>query len=78
MERVQLQTAFSWRCPECQKRNFAAAVARELTEDEREALVEAYGPLEEADFDLVGAPRIVTCSKCGEKFDTYDEEDAKE
>ena len=69
---VKLETAFTWRCPSCKVRNFCNAVDRELTDDEREYLIENFGS-SPGDFDLVGAPHIVTCSKCKTKFKTYDE-----
>ena len=75
MKKVKLLTAFSWICPECRARNFCPAVTQELTDDEREFLEAQYGPLEDADFDLVRAPRIVNCTKCSGKFETYSEED---
>jgi hypothetical protein len=78
MERVKLLTAFSWICPECRKRNFVAAVDRELTEDEQKALLDLYGEPEEGSFDLVVAPRVVSCEKCKVKFETYEDADFKE
>jgi hypothetical protein len=75
MDRIQLETAFMWRCPNCRNRNFAAAVDRELTEEEEGALIAQYGNLGGEDFELVGAPAIVTCSKCESKYKTYDKED---
>ena len=73
MDKIQLETAFMWRCPNCRNRNFAAAVDRELTEDEEAALIAEYGSLGGEDFELVGAPQIVTCKKCKTKYKTYDE-----
>jgi hypothetical protein len=75
MKKVQLRTAFSWICPECSIKNFTAALTQELTDKEREFLEAQYGPLEETDFDLVRAPRVVHCSKCKVKFETYNAED---
>jgi hypothetical protein len=75
VKKVKLETAFMWRCPDCRHRNFAAAVARELTMEERDGLIGRYGPLEESEFELVGAPEFVTCGGCSTKFKTYDEDD---
>lgn len=71
MKRVELKTAFMWRCPGCRTRNFEAAVDRELTDEDKIALIEQYGDGDD-DFELVGAPEIVTCIKCGTKFRTCD------
>lgn len=72
MDLVKLETAFTWRCPTCKIRNFSIAVDRELTDDEREYLIENFGS-SPGDFDLVGAPSVVTCSGCVTKFKTCDE-----
>ena len=72
MKRVELETAFMWRCPDCRTRNFEAAVDRELTDEEKAALISQYGNGDD-DFELVGAPEIVHCEKCGMKFRTCED-----
>lgn len=71
MEKVELRTAFSWRCPKCRKRNFVATVPVELTDDERASLTQEYGQLEGEGSELVRAPKVVSCSGCKEKFEAY-------
>lgn len=78
-----LLTAFAWVCDSCGHYNFARAVAMESPSDEdiEEATREAFGlddhePIPEGMGGVfVLAPERVTCDRCGEVFETEDEDD---
>jgi hypothetical protein len=71
-EKIMLEQAFSWVCPQCGTKNFESGVVCELTPDELQEIKDDLGV---GDGEVVGQPEKVTCCKCKEIFETMGPED---
>ena len=71
-EKVELQPAFSWTCPECGRENFHRGLVRELPPEEEQELRDEHGvqPWELGHF--VTQPESVECTHCSHSFPTVD------
>ncbi len=75
---VNLEQAFVWSCPKCQKRNFLESSTLELSGEAREEayrLLKDLEPWQElpedwAHFEMCSAPKHVTCEGCRTSYDT--------
>ncbi len=84
MIRVELKLAYHWHCENCGDVNFTLPQKAELTDDEAEMCyrqeheLDAWSelPANWRDFEMVQIPSVVTCSECGSKFETEDEQPA--
>lgn len=70
MQSVELRPAFAWDCESCGRENFARIVIGEMSEEDRQALVERHGIEDSEDGDFMQVPDEVTCRHCGESFRT--------
>ena len=68
---VVLQPAYVWYCPHCGQENFAKCEMVKFTEEQKEAIQEAYGACDEDQFPV--SPDTVCCKNCGSQFDSLDE-----
>lgn len=81
MRRVELQLAHSWHCDECSELNFCVPEIPELTDEDREEVFRKLNNVEDYEelpddwdqFDVLGIPETVTCSKCGSTFEAYED-----
>jgi hypothetical protein len=71
---IDLRWAYSWKCPECHKRNFAASVPVEFMEEEIREMygLEDYATLtdeqRESAADTFTCPVIVRCKRCQTRY----------
>lgn len=81
---IQLEWAYSWKCPECHKKNFSAKVAVEfLDNDLRDALgMDPCEPLTADHYELAKdtfmCPAFVRCSRCKNLYRAQGPEDLTE
>jgi hypothetical protein len=81
MDNVELEDAYTWRCPECKARNFSVPVPYEVREGDAERFLneakkeimetsfEGYTE-DQIDFKTYRKPRSVRCAKCKVRFST--------
>lgn len=72
--KVELRPAYEWTCEECGRDNFAGGVMVEIDDQMKEDLVRSGlddPPMLETGFWQT-RPDEVTCSHCGECFETED------
>lgn len=70
---IMLQPAYVWYCPCCGQENFAKCEVVKFTEEQKEAIQEAYGECNEDQFQI--SPDTVCCKNCGSQFDSMDEDE---
>lgn len=81
-QKVLLQSAYVWHCPDCGQENFTRAVSLDLTDDEkRETIAQAEGvDVDEVEIEneilrnlqLMASPEEVQCLNCSEVFMSED------
>ena len=81
-QKVLLQSAYVWHCPDCGQENFTRAVSLDLTDDEkRQTIAQAEGvDVDEVDIEdeiirnlqLMASPEEVQCLNCSEVFVSED------
>jgi protein-arginine kinase activator protein McsA len=70
MEKIQLQTAFTYVCPNCGKRNFVKGINMEQSKEDEELFKNQIN--KEGYFVVI--PEIVTCYNCKTSFESVDED----
>ena len=70
---IMLQPAYVWYCPCCGQENFAKCDVVKFTEEQKDAIREAYGECNEDHFQV--SPDTVRCKNCGSQFDSLDEDE---
>ncbi len=70
---IMLQPAYVWYCPCCGQENFAKCDVVKFTEEQKDAIREAYGECNEDHFQV--SPDTVRCKNCGSQFDSMDEDE---
>ena len=70
---IALQPAYVWYCPCCGQENFAKCDVVKFTEEQKDAIREAYGECNEDHFQV--SPDTVCCKNCGSQFDSLDEDE---
>ena len=79
MEKVEMNPAFMWDCPECGRENFARAIVPELSDEERMEMCQDYGidPWDEGNWMTM--PEKVTCHACRKEFEAvhYGDDDSE-
>lgn len=81
-QKVLLQPAYCWLCPDCGQVNFTQAVSLDLTDEEkREVIAQAEDVgIEEVDIEgeilrnlqVMASPEEVQCLNCSELFESED------
>ena len=70
---IMLQPAYVWYCPCCGQENYAKCDVVKFTEEQKDAIREAYGECNEDHFQV--SPDTVCCKNCGSQFDSLDEDE---
>ena len=76
--KVEMRPAYQWVCHECGHEQFESCMIAEFSKEDREGMAREMGMMEEWSTELpeyfvgefVTHPNAVTCSKCGEQFET--------
>ena len=81
-QKVLLQSAYWWMCPDCGQENFTRAVSLDLTDEEkREMIAQAEGvDVDEVEIEeemlrnlqVMASPEEVQCFNCSEVFESED------
>lgn len=73
MASVELIPAYEWTCDECGVSQFERAIVPDMTEEDRNEILESYGidPAEIGEGELMLSPSSVCCNNCGAVFDAH-------
>ncbi len=75
MQKIELHTAWQWDCPECGVENLERAVTVEMSQEDREEMMEEHGLEPGVTGDWTTQPDEVTCKSCNREFETINPND---
>lgn len=67
-ESVDLYLAFGWVCPECGENQYVSGVTEEMSDEDREDILEALGFESLSQGEFVDKPDSVVCRSCESEF----------